>query len=104
MRHRLPAQIVAKVDRPERGGSSMLESLTEVTVIEVLRRHIMALPAGATGRLAALGDPALGRCIALILGDARNDWTLAELARVSGLSRTALSERFEAVLDTSPIR
>jgi AraC-like DNA-binding protein len=97
-------QIVAEVDAPRTGGLSMLERLTEIIFIELLRHHIMTASAGSAGWLAALADPALGRCLALIHEDPRRDWTAPELAAAAGLSRSSLAERFETVLDTSPIR
>ena len=61
--------------------------------------------AGRIGRLACgAGRPALGRCLALIHDDPRRDWSVQELAAASGLSRSALTERFETMLDTSPMR
>lgn len=98
------AQIVTEVDAPRAGGLSMLERLTEIIFIELLRHQIMMMAPASVGWLAALADPALGRCLALIHDDPRREWSVQELAAESGLSRSALSERFEAVLDTSPIR
>jgi transcriptional regulator GlxA family with amidase domain len=97
-------QIVAEVDLPQRGGSSVLERLTEVTFMEVLRRQFLLKETPATGWLAAIRDPALGRCLALIHADPRREWHLATLAKASGLSRSALSERFAMVMRISPIR
>lgn len=97
-------QIAAEVDRPRTGGLSMLERLTEITFIELLRHQIIAAGAGAVGWLAALADPALGRCLSLIHDDPRREWSVPELASASGLSRTTLTERFETMLDTSPMR
>jgi AraC-like DNA-binding protein len=97
-------QIVAEVDSPRTGGVSMLERLTEITFIELLRHEIIAARPGAVGWLAALADPALGRCLALIHDDPRRDWSILDLAAASGLSRSTLTERFETVLDTSPMR
>ena len=82
----------------------MLERLTEITFIELLRQQIGSSKPDATGWLAALGDPALGRCLAMIHDDPKRSWTLEVLAASSGLSRSALNERFETVLDTSPMR
>jgi len=81
----------------------MLERLTEITFIELLRHEILAADPGS-GWLAALADPSLGRCLARIHDDPHRDWSLQELAAVSGLSRSTLAERFEEVLDTSPMR
>jgi AraC-like DNA-binding protein len=97
-------QIVAEVDRPRTGGLSMLERLTEITFIELLRHQIGAARPGTVGWLAALADPALGRCLALIHDDPRRAWTVPALAAASGLSRSTLTERFETMLNTSPMR
>ena len=51
-----------------------------------------------------MGDPSLGRCLASIHDDPKRSWSLQTLAAASGLSRSALNERFETVLDTSPMR
>jgi len=69
----------------------------------LLRHEIMAAPQGAIGWLAALADPALGRCLSFIHDDPSRDWTVEALARGCGLSRSTLTERFDAVLGTSPI-
>jgi AraC-like DNA-binding protein len=98
------AQIVLEVDAPRAGGISVLERLTEILFIELLRHQVMASAAGATGWLAALADPALARCLGRIHDRPAADWSLQSLARESGLSRTTLTERFEAVLKTSPMR
>ena len=98
------AQIVTEVDRPRTGGLSMLERLTEITFIELLRHQIISAKSGSVGWLAALADPALGKCLALIHDDPRRDWSVQDLSAASGLSRSSLTARFETVLDTSPMR
>lgn len=97
-------QIVAEVDRPKDGGFSMLERLTELTFVEILRRAILSAPSDQRGWTAALGDPVLARALALIHGDPGADWTVAGMARSAGTSRSVLAERFETVLGTAPMR
>lgn len=97
-------QLIAEVDRPRGGGVSMLERLTEVMFVEILRQRILMAEPGATGWLSALADPALARCIALIHDDPMRDWTVEDLAAASGLSRSTLSARFQEMLDTSPVK
>lgn len=97
------AQMVAEVDKPRAGGLSMLERLTEILFIEVLRHHIATTPM-ASGWLAALTEPALARCLALIHEQPARDWSVPALAAASGLSRSTLTERFETILDASPMR
>jgi AraC-like DNA-binding protein len=97
-------QMVAEVDNPRSGGRSLLERLTEITFIEVLRHQIGEAQPGSGGWLAALADPQLGRCLALIHDDPARSWTVTTLASAAGLSRSVLTERFEAMLSTSPMR
>lgn len=97
-------QIVLEVDSPRSGGLSMLERLTEITFIELLRHQIGASKSGSTGWLAALGEPAVGRCLASIHDDPSRPWSLKALASASGVSKSVLNERFEEILDTSPMR
>lgn len=97
-------QITNEVDRPRAGGLFMLERLTEITFIELLRHQIIAAEPGSAGWLAALADPSLGRCLGLIHDDPKRNWSVQNLAATSGLSRSTLTERFETMLDTSPMR
>lgn len=97
-------QMVAEVDRPRSGGRSLLERLTEITFIEVLRHQIGEAAPGSVGWLAALADPQLGRCLALIHEDPARGWSVNTLASSAGVSRSVLTERFETVLSTSPMR
>lgn len=96
--------IAAEVDRPRSGGLSMLERLWEVILIELLRHEIAAMMPGSVGWLAALADPALANCLSLIHQDPKRDWSVQDLAAAAGLSRSALAERFAAILDISPMR
>lgn len=98
------AQMVREVDEPRPGGLSMLPRLTELVFIELLRQQIGLASQDRPGWLAALADPGLARCLGLIHAAPHEEWTLAELARASGLSRSALAERFQARLGTSAMR
>ena len=82
----------------------MLERLTEISFIELLRHQIIAANNQPGGWLAALADPALGKCLAFIHDDPAREWSVQNLSAACGLSRSALSERFETMLDTSPMR
>lgn len=103
----LPAivrQMAEEVDRRRPGGVSMLSRLSEIVFIEILRHQIMTSEPRSVGWLAALADPGMSRCLSAIHGDPRRDWRLRELAARAGMSRSALAERFQHVLGTSPIR
>ena len=97
-------QVEAEIGRPRAGGLSMLERLVEIIFIELLRHQIVSASAGSLGWLSALADRSLGRCLALIHSQPRRAWSLRDLATASGLSRSSLSQRFETMLGTSPMR
>lgn len=98
------AQVVREVDFPRSGSLSMIERLTEVIFIELLRHEISAIDTGGHGWLAALRDPSLSRCLAIMHADPHVDWSIDKLAGVAGLSRSAFSERFERTIGETPIR
>lgn len=98
------AQMTGEVDRPRSGGVSVLERLTELLFIELLRQEILRLRPDSVGWLAALADPGLGRCLSLMHAEPYRDWSVVELAAASGFSRSTLMERFEAIMRTSPVR
>lgn len=96
------AQIVAEVDQPQPGGGPVLERLTEVAFLELLRRQFQT--GAVQGWLAAILDPAVSRCLMTLHADPRRTMTLDMLAQQSGVSRSALVTRFADLLGTSPMR
>lgn len=92
----------AALKRP--GGDCLIARLTELLFIEILRRHIETLDDAATGWLAALGDRHLARALACFHSDPARQWTVEEVARRAGMSRTAMTQRFQRVLNVSPMR
>jgi len=70
---------------------------------EVLRGYAARLPSDAKGWFAALNDPILRRALLCVHDDPARPWTVEELAREAGASRTVLAERFNAVLGHAPI-
>ena len=85
------------------GTESVLSKLSELLFIEVVRCYIESLPCGTQNWFTALSDPHVGRAIRLMHGDIRRPWTLTELAREVGASRTILIERFKTYLGVAPI-
>ena len=85
------------------GSSLVLAKLSEVLLIETLRRYISQLPPDQTGWMAGARDPVIGQALALLHKEPAHPWTIAELAKRTGLSRTRLSERFRHFLGESPM-
>ena len=72
--------------------------------VEVVRRHLAALPPEQTGWLAGLRDPVVGRALALLHERPAHPWTLEDLARGAAVSRTVLAERFTHLVGDPPIQ
>lgn len=85
------------------GSGLVLAKLSEVLFVETLRRYINALPPEQTGWLAGARDPIMGQALALLHKDPAHRWTISDLARRVGLSRTRLAERFRHFLGESPM-
>ena len=86
------------------GGECILARLSELMFVEVLRRHLNALPSGAGGWLGGLRDPVAGRALALLHAEPARDWSLEELARRAGASRSTLADRFTQLVGQPPMQ
>jgi AraC-like DNA-binding protein len=85
------------------GTGLVLAKLSEVLFVETLRRYINTLPPDQTGWLAGARDPFIGQALALLHKEPENPWTIPELARRVGLSRTRFAERFRHFLGEPPM-
>ena len=85
------------------GGEAVLAKLSEVLFAETLRRYLALLPEGQTGWLAGARDREVGKALALLHRSPARSWTIADLAREAGLSRSVLAERFRHYLDVPPM-
>jgi AraC-like DNA-binding protein len=86
------------------GAGSMLAKLSELMFVEAMRRYVESLPPDGKGWLAGVRDAQVGRALALLHGEPGKAWTVDELAREVALSRSALAERFAALVGEPPIQ
>jgi AraC-like DNA-binding protein len=84
--------------------SSVLSRLSELLLVEAVRRYASTLPEGEVGWLRGLRDPHVGRALALIHRDIGAPWSAETLAREVALSRSAFTDRFTALVGMPPIR
>ena len=96
-------QILTLAEGATPGSELMLGRLMELLFVEVIRRYAARLPAHAKGWFAALNDPIVARAMQFVHGDPARHWTVEDLARAAGTSRTVLAERFNAMLGQAPI-
>ena len=90
--------------RQQHGGERcLLMRLSEVMFVEVLRRYLRASPTLESGWLNGLRDPVVGRALALLHSRVEHRWTLQQLAREVGASRSILTERFSRIVGIAPM-
>ncbi|HUP08107.1 MAG TPA: AraC family transcriptional regulator [Caldimonas sp.] len=95
---------VAESHARRAGSEAMLARMSEMMFVDAVRRYADALPAGSSGWLAGLRDRFVGRTLALMHQRPAHDWTIDELGREVGLSRSALHERFVQIMGVPPMQ
>ena len=95
---------IAECAAERAGTGTVLAKLSELMFVEAIRRHIESLPADQAGWLAGLRDPSVGRTLALIHSRPAHGWTVEDLARAVGVSRSLLAERFTALVGQPPMQ
>ena len=89
---------------PRPGGAGVLAKLAEVLFIEVLRLYMNAPGTERTGWLAGVGDRIVGKALSELHERPAHAWTLEELARSAGTSRSVLAERFQQLVGSAPMQ
>jgi AraC-like DNA-binding protein len=100
---RMVEAAVGETDGIAAGAEAMLARVAEMLFVETIRVYADQLPGETTGWLAAMNDRAIGRALALIHDQPTRLWTVAELAKAVGLSRSGFAKRFAELTYTSPI-
>ena len=86
------------------GSAAVLERVSEMVFVDAARRYLESLPDDASGWLAALRDRYVGRAIHLMHERPAEPWTIDELGRQVGMSRSVLHERFVDLTGHPPMQ
>jgi AraC-like DNA-binding protein len=86
------------------GAESVRLRLSELMFVEVIRRHVSALPPEQAGWLAGVRDEHVGRALGLLHERPAHPWTLDELATGVGLSRSVFADRFARLVGEPPMQ
>jgi len=92
----------ARSSRP--GNTALLGRLAELMFVEILREYMQQLPEDHGGWLAGLNDPHVGKALRLLHESPMRNWTVDELSREVGMSRSGLAERFTLLVGDAPMR
>ncbi len=86
------------------GSTAVLERLSEMLFIDAMRQYLGTLPEGSSGWLAGLRDRFVGPALALMHAAPAQAWTVDELGRRVGLSRSAFHARFVNMIGQTPMQ
>jgi transcriptional regulator GlxA family with amidase domain len=78
--------------------------MSEMMFVDAVRRYVETLPEDSRGWLAGLRDRFIGRALALMHDAPANGWTVDDLGKRVGLSRSALHERFVEMIGQPPMQ
>ncbi|NMO17861.1 AraC family transcriptional regulator [Pyxidicoccus fallax] len=95
--------VVSELEAARPGHETMTSRLGDVLLVQALREHVAALPAGQGGWLAALVDPRLGPALQRIHERPEMAWTVEGLARAAGMSRSVFAARFKSLVGEGPL-
>jgi AraC-like DNA-binding protein len=101
----LLAELALSESKARRSGSECaLSRMSELLFLEAIRAHVDTLPAEQRDWLGALRDPHIGKALAALHDRPAEAWSLDDLAREAGLSRSLLAERFAYFVGMPPIQ
>jgi AraC-like DNA-binding protein len=84
--------------------AGVVAKLSELFLAQAIREYIRQLPPGSKGWLRGLTDPAVSKALSIIHSRYPEDIDVEMLAREAGVSRSVLGERFNELLNESPMR
>jgi transcriptional regulator GlxA family with amidase domain len=103
--HPVPATVAllsAELTDRRPGSGALIERLTDVLFYYVVRLWIDRQGPEAGSWAAALRDDALARALTAMHHHVERPWEVADLAAVSGLSRSAFAEKFKRSTGETP--
>jgi len=84
--------------------SSVMARLSELLFVEAVRAYSESQEVHEQHWLHGLKDQYVGRALAALHDRLAHGWSVADLAEVAGLSRSAFVERFTAAMGTPPMQ
>ncbi|MGY3539779.1 AraC-like DNA-binding protein [Bradyrhizobium sp. USDA 4515] len=94
---------LSESSQPGPASDFVITRLMELTFVEILRGVVPETARKLKGLLAGLNDPVIARALVAMHEDSAKNWTLADLARLCGVSRSSLTGRFRSVVGMAPM-
>lgn len=86
------------------GACGVLARLADVLAASIIRAWVECGCSDATGWIAAVRCPRIGKVIAAIHAEPERDWTVPALAQLMGASRSSFAEAFTRTMGESPAK
>lgn len=86
------------------GACGILARLADALAASIIRAWVECGCTDATGWIAAVRCPKIGKVVAAIHGDPEREWSVPELANVMGASRSTFADSFTRTMGESPAR
>ena len=85
------------------GSSFLVQQFAYLMLVQALRAHLAQASSNAVGWLYAITDPQLKAAIVSMHADPANPWTVDDLARHVGMSRSMFALKFKERVGESPM-
>ncbi|WP_079419403.1 AraC family transcriptional regulator [Thiomonas intermedia] len=96
-------QMIDELQRGRPGCEVVVDHLAHIALVKILRFHLAEVAHARPGWLYALADSRMGAAISAMHDAPSQRWTVASLAGVSAMSRTAFATRFKTTVGHAPM-
>lgn len=96
--------MLAEAHAPSPGSAIMISRLIDVLVVQTLRAWAATTQRDGSGWIGALGDTGVERALTALHNAPLREWTVQDLARLAGMSRSVFAERFASRVGEPPLR
>jgi AraC-like DNA-binding protein len=97
-------QMMAELSAPRPGHELVMRHLAYLMLMQALRVHLETAEGDRSGWFFALTDPQIGVTLQAMHAEPARSWTLNELARAAGMSRSTFASRFRERAGEPPLR
>ena len=94
----------AEARRAAPGSALCAARLVDLVLVQAIRHWLARQPASVGGWLGALRDPHVAAALSQLHAAPAHAWTVGELARRAGLSRSPFATRFARLVGEPPLR
>ena len=96
-------RILCEMRDPQPGGTLIAQQIAYTMLVEALRLHMADDQQRSPGWLSALADSRMRAALSSMHKEPGRSWTLHDLARSAGMSRTAFAQVFKRSVGKSPM-